>query len=82
VKNGAILEHAAADKEMRYHDLVASPLAELVVLACETGGKGQGIIMDLMETLAKTKAANMHAPFHPFCRICRSPRMAQKLVLG
>ena len=37
--NGAVLRKARQDKERKYEDLAASPLAELVVLACEVGGR-------------------------------------------
>ncbi len=39
-KNGAVLRRAKQDKEKKYRDLVSSPLAELLVLACEVGDAG------------------------------------------
>ena len=37
--NGAVLRRAVRDKRTKYADVETSPLAELVVLGCEVGGR-------------------------------------------
>ena len=58
--DGAVLRKARKDKERKYGDLAASPLAELVVLACEVGGRWSDETGELVRLLAKGKVKNEH----------------------
>ena len=58
--NGAVLRRAKQDKEKKYRDLVSSPLAELLVLACEVGGRWNDQATELVRALAKQKVKNEH----------------------
>ena len=56
--DGAALEAAKRDKETKYPDVHSSPLAELVVLACEVGGRWNEQALETVRLLAKQKALN------------------------
>ena len=59
-ENGAVLRRAKADKEAKYQDLHSSSMAELIVLACEVGGRWNEDAVSLVRALAKLKTANTH----------------------
>ena len=59
-KDGAVLERAIQDKERKYGDVARSELAELVVLACEVGGRWHETAVELVRQLAKLKVRNVH----------------------
>ena len=59
-KNGAVLRRALTDKATKYSDVEDSPLAELVVLACEVGGRWHHRTEELVRLLARNKVANVH----------------------
>ena len=58
--NGAVLRRALKDKEDKYSDVAESPLAELVVLACEVGGRWHDDVQNVVRCLAKHKAQEAH----------------------
>ena len=59
-EDGAVLVRAERDKETKYWDVHASSLAELVVLACEVGGRFNEQAANWVRYLAKQKAAGQH----------------------
>ena len=59
-RSGAVLKKAVKEKRRKYWDLQATPLAELVVLACEVGGRWHRTALDLVRLLAKQKAKQAH----------------------
>ena len=54
------MEKAVKDKHSKYRDVAASPLAELVVLGCEVGGRWHEDAIQLVRLLAKEKAKTAH----------------------
>ena len=50
-----MLKRAVKDKLDKYSDVAASPLGELVVLACEVGGRWHEDAIQLVRLLAKEK---------------------------
>ena len=58
--NGAVLRGAWTDKQKKYADVDASPLAELVVLACEVGGRWDEKALEVVRRLAKHRAKSSH----------------------
>ena len=58
--NGATFEKARKDKVTKYEDVDKSPLAELVVLACEVGGCWNDKALEVVRRLAKNKVQNAH----------------------
>ena len=59
-ENGAVLEKAVRDKQTKYEDVAESPLADLVVLACEVGGRWHDEALGWVRRLAKHKAREQH----------------------
>ena len=59
-EDSKVFERAAKDKEDKYLDVHASSLAELVVLACEVGGRFSEQATDWVRYLAKEKARKQH----------------------
>ena len=55
-----MLQKALKEKEDKYEDVARSELAELVVLACEVGGRWNETAVDLVRQLAKLKVKNVH----------------------
>ena len=56
--DGAALSKAMTRKRRRYAELVNSPYGQLVVLACETGGRWNEDALKFVARLAKFKAAS------------------------
>ena len=56
--DGFVLRTAMADKRRQYGDVFRSRSAELVVLACEVGGRWNEEALSLINTLARNKVAN------------------------
>ena len=56
--DGAVLARAQADKERKYHDVHDSPIAELITLAVELGGRWNEAAHGLLRGLAKHKVRN------------------------
>ena len=50
-----VLQKAASDKERKYHDIHDRPLAELLTLAVEVGGRWNDTCHSLLRALAKHK---------------------------
>ena len=57
---GAVLARAEKDKLKKYGDVAASPLGELLVLGCETGGRWNDTAVELVRKLAKNKVKMVH----------------------
>ena len=57
---GAVLKRAERDKQTKYGDVEESPLAELLVLGCEVGGRWNETAVNLVRSLAKNKVQNVH----------------------
>ena len=58
--NGAAFEKARKDKATKYEDVDKSPLAELVVFACEVGGCWNDKALEVVRRLVKNKVQNAH----------------------
>ena len=57
---GAVLARAEKDKLKKYRDVAASPLGELLVLGCETGGRWNHTAVNLVRKLARHKVQTVH----------------------
>ena len=58
--DGAVFQKALKEKEDKYEDIVRNELVELVVLACEVGGRRNESAVDLVRQLIKLKVRNVH----------------------
>ena len=56
--DGAVLARARSDKERKYHDVHDSPIAELITLGVELGGRWNDAAHALLRGLAKHKVRN------------------------
>ena len=56
-EDGFVLKRAEVDKRNTYHDIAEASMAELVVLACEVGGRWNRAALCLVSVLAAHKVA-------------------------
>jgi len=56
--DGATFKGAVRDKHQKYPELLRSPVAKLLVLACEVGGRWNSDCLDVISKLAEYKAAS------------------------